>query len=122
MQVEEELNRVNPLHRGFTTVEGTGAVNNRNNTGGVLIIETGSQMVNPNAWGGQRQAGHLDGVRNFPTANSRSINDDESNLGKNARGQTTGEVGGTLYMDEHVPESSQMDIIRLQQSPPPIRR
>ena len=78
--------------------------------------------MNPNAWRGPRQAEQLDGVRNFQTANSRSINDDESNLGKNARGQTTGEVGGTLYMDEHVPETSRMDIIRVQQSPPPIRR
>jgi hypothetical protein len=43
----------------------------------------------------------MDGARNFPSGNSGSFNDEENMvIGKNMRGQTTGEVGGTLYMGD----------------------
>lgn len=47
-------------------------------------------------------------ARNFPSANSRSLNEEEmmSNMAKNVRGQTTGEVGGTLFLADDGLESS----------------
>ena len=50
-------------------------------------------------------------LRNFQSAHSRSLNDDEiSNVGKNnAKGQTTGEVGGTLFLADEGLENSRLD-------------